>query len=193
MTTSYPADSPEPHTRSACPPLVRSIDPTDSVVVMCLSGPRRRIGPVIRVDLEAGQVPAGLPAHLAGHAARHADEVLVMTFTDPDADTAPDTTALVAALVAVCPVLDVIDAANTAHRMPEELLAAVVGSGRAVLPDRAALSRSVEHHPAAPPARPAIAAAMCSKAGRDEYLMSRRGNPALHKRGCRPVGASLPG
>lgn len=152
-------------------------NPTDSVVVMCLSGPRRRIGPVIRVDLEAGQVPAGTAAQLAAHADRHADAVVVMTFTDPEAAAAPDTTALVSALRDVCTVLDVIDASNTPHRVPDELMAATVINGRAVLLDRAALARSVEHHPAAARIPAAMAQAMSGKAGRDRYLMSRRGDP----------------
>jgi hypothetical protein len=178
MTTSYPAESPEPHTGSACPPLVRSTGPTDSVVVMCLSGPRRRIGPVIRVDLEAGQVPAGTAAQLAVHAHRHADAVVVMTFTDPEVAAAPDTAALVSVLREGCKVLDVIDASNSPHRVPDVLMAATVFNGRAVLPDRAALARSVEHHPAAAPVPAAIAQAMGSKAGRDQYLITRRGDPA---------------
>jgi len=144
---------------------------------MCLSGPRRRIGPVIRVDLEAGQVPAGTAELLAAHAARHAEAVLVITFTDPAAAAAPDTTALVSALRDVCTVLDVIDASNTPHQVPDELMAATVINGRAVLPDRAALARSVEHHPAAAPVPAAMAQAMGSKAGRDQYLITRRGNP----------------
>ena len=151
--------------------------PTDSVVVLCLTGPRRRIGPVIRVDLERGQIPAALAQQLAGHAARHADEAVVITFTDPDAATAPDTAALVAALNQVCSVLDVIDATNTPQPVPEQLLAANVLHGRAVLADRAALARSVEHTPTAHPADPAILAAMGTVAGRDQWLTTHAADP----------------
>lgn len=73
--------------------------------------------------------------------------------------------------------LDVLDAANTPHQVPDELLAASVLAGRAVLPDRAALTRSVEHQSAATPITPALAEAMGSKAGRDAYLTARRGDP----------------
>jgi len=153
-------------------------NPTDSVVLMCLSGPRRRIGPVIRVDLDRGQIPAGAAEQLAAHAARHAEAVLVMTFTDPDAAIAPDTAALVAALRAVCTVLDVIDASNTPHQVPEQLLAATVVSGRAVLSDRAALARSVAHTPTTHPADPVIMAAMGTVTGRDQWLIQHGSDPA---------------
>jgi len=153
-------------------------NPTDSVVVMCLSGPRRRIGPVIRVDLDHGQIPAGSAEQLAAHAARHADEVIVMTFTDTGAAAAPDTAALVAALRPTCTVLEVIDAANTPHEVPEQLLAATALSGRAVLPDRAALARSVAHTPTTHPADPAILAAMDNVTGRDQWLTTHGSDPA---------------
>ena len=142
------------------------------------SGPRRQIGPVLRVDLDFGQVPAALPAQLAQHAASYADEVLLITFTDAQAPIAPDTAALVAALQQVCPVLDVIDASNTPHPVPEQMMAASVMHGRAVLPDRAALARSVEHTPTAHPADPVIAAAMSTVPGRDQWLIAHGGDRA---------------
>ncbi len=153
-------------------------NPTDSVVVMCLSGPRRQIGPVIRVDLDHGQIPAGSAEQLAAHAARHADEVIVMTFTDTGAAAAPDTAALVAALRPACTVLEVIDAANTPHEVPEQLLVATALSGRAVLPDRAALARSVAHTPTTHPADPMILSAMDNVTGRDQWLTTHGSDPA---------------
>lgn len=153
-------------------------NPTYSVVLMCLSGPRRRIGPVIRVDLDHGQIPAGSAEQLAAHAARHADEVIVMTFTDTGAAAAPDTAALVAALRPACTVLEVIDAANTPHEVPADLLAATALSGRAVLPDRAALARSVAHTPTTHPADPMILAAMDNVTGRDQWLTTHGSDPA---------------
>lgn len=152
--------------------------PTDSLVLLCLRGPRRQVGPVIRVDLEAGQVPAGIATTFAAYADQHADEVLVMTFSDPETAAAPDTAELLAALRTVCPVLDVLDASNTPHQVPDELMAASVFHGRSVLPDRAALARSAEHNPAAAPILATIAEAMSSKAGRDAYLTARRSDPA---------------
>ena len=151
--------------------------PTDSIVVLCLTGPRRRVGPVIRVDLDHGQIPAAMAEHLARHAAQHADEAMVVTFTDAEDDAAPDTAELVAALNQVCSVLDVIDASNAPHAVPDALLAANVLHGRAVLPDRAALARSVEHTPTAHPADPAILAAMGTVTGRDRWLIDHSADP----------------
>ena len=152
--------------------------PTDSVVVLCLTGPRRRVGPVMRVDLVNGQIPAALAEQFARHVQSYADEAMVITFTDPEADTAPDTAALVAALSKVCSVLDVVDAANTPHPVPEQLLAVNVLHGRAVLADRNALARSVEHTPTAHPADPTILAAMGTVAGRDQWLVEHGADPA---------------
>lgn len=152
--------------------------PTDSLVLLCLSGPRRRIGPVIRIDLVHGQIPAASVEPLAAHVAEHAAEVIVMTFTDPDADASPDTVALVAALHPVCTVLEVIDAANTPHEIPADLLAATALSGRAVLPNRAALARSVAHTPITHPADPSILAAMDTVPGRDQWLITHGSDPA---------------
>ncbi len=152
--------------------------PRNSVVLLCLSGPRRRIGPVIRMDLINGRIPEGAAHQLAEYGDRYADEAVVITFTDLGAAAAPDTTALVAAIRGVCPVLQVIDACNTPCDVPDQLRAAAVFNGRAVLPDRAALSRSVEHHPAAPPTRPDLADAMRTAQGRDRYLTATRTDPA---------------
>jgi hypothetical protein len=53
--------------------------PTNSLVLMCLSGGRRRVGPVARVDLPAGH-DRPLAQHLTLHALRHADEVVVICY-----------------------------------------------------------------------------------------------------------------
>lgn len=53
--------------------------PTNSLVLMCLSGRRRRVGPVARVDLGSGH-DKRLARHLTGHAQRHADEVVVVCY-----------------------------------------------------------------------------------------------------------------
>ena len=46
---------------------------------MCLSGRRRKVGPVARVDLPPGH-DRPLAAHLAMHALHHADEVVVISY-----------------------------------------------------------------------------------------------------------------
>jgi hypothetical protein len=55
--------------------------PTNSLVLMCLSGDRRRIGPVARVDLPAGHDRA-MAKQLTRHARNHADEVAVISYQD---------------------------------------------------------------------------------------------------------------
>src|ERR1700712_5583082 len=63
---------------AAVPPML-GFHPSDSLVLMCLSGQRRRVGPVARVDLPPGH-DRPLARHLTGHAQRHADEVVVICY-----------------------------------------------------------------------------------------------------------------
>jgi Domain of unknown function (DUF4192) len=65
---------------AAVPPML-GFHPTNSLVLMCLSGDRRRIGPVARVDLPAGHDWA-MARQLTGHARNHADEVVVISYQD---------------------------------------------------------------------------------------------------------------
>ena len=62
-------------------PSMLGFHPTRSLVLLCLSGDRRRVGPVARVDLPNGHDRA-MAAHLTGHALRHADEVVVVSYQD---------------------------------------------------------------------------------------------------------------
>ena len=62
-------------------PSILGFHPTKSLVLLCLSGDRRRVGPVARVDLPNGHDRA-MAAHLTGHALRHADEVVVVSYQD---------------------------------------------------------------------------------------------------------------
>jgi hypothetical protein len=76
----------------AAVPALLGFHPEESLVMVCLSGPRRRVGPVIRIDLDdlddledAAAPPGetGSPvAQLQIHAARYADEVAVMCYTE---------------------------------------------------------------------------------------------------------------
>ena len=65
---------------AAVPPVL-GFHPTNSLVLMCLSGDRRRIGPVARVDLPAGHDRA-MAKQLTRHALNHADEVVVISYQD---------------------------------------------------------------------------------------------------------------
>lgn len=135
---------------SAVPPLL-GFHPADSLVLVCLSGTNRRVGPVVRVDLSPTASPTGsvlsttgqVLAALMSHAARYADEVAVIVYTDHPDIVDLDTAA--AALGRVCPVLDAVIVPNAPHPISGELLAATVGHGRAVLADRDEVARSVEH------------------------------------------------
>lgn len=63
---------------AAVPPML-GFHPTNSLVLLCLAGRRRRIGPVARVDLPEGHDRV-LAAQLTAHALRHADEVAVVCY-----------------------------------------------------------------------------------------------------------------
>jgi len=68
----------------AAVPALLGFHPRESVVLLCLRSPTRRIGPVIRVDLEddAAHPSDFLIAQLTVHANRHAHEVAVLCFTE---------------------------------------------------------------------------------------------------------------
>ncbi len=63
---------------AAVPPLL-GFHPTNSLVLLCLSGGRRRVGPVARVDLPQGHDRA-MASQLTRHAVQHADEVAVVCY-----------------------------------------------------------------------------------------------------------------
>ncbi len=65
---------------AAVPPML-GFHPTNSLVLMCLSGDRRRIGPVARVDLPDGH-DRSMAKQLTRHARNHADEVVVISYQE---------------------------------------------------------------------------------------------------------------
>ena len=62
-------------------PSMLGFHPTNSLVLMCVSGGRRRVGPVARVDLAKGHDRA-MAEQLTNHARNHADEVVVISYQD---------------------------------------------------------------------------------------------------------------
>ncbi len=153
----------------AAVPALLGFHPADSICLLCLTGPRRRIGPIVRVDLPthpSGQVPPSLVETLARTAAQHADEAALILYTDRPDTVQLDT--LCDAIGAVCPILDVVTAPNKAQPIPDELLVATITSGRAVLGSRQELARSVEHRPGT--TTPALLAELDSVAGRDALI-----------------------
>jgi len=63
----------------AAVPTMLGFHPRDSLVLLCLTGPRRRVGPVARVDLPPGRDRA-LANQLTDHARRYADEVVLISY-----------------------------------------------------------------------------------------------------------------
>ena len=139
-------------------PALLGFHPSESLVLMTLGGPRHRVGPIMRVDL-AGD-PPGLAGCLAEQANSHGGEVVVLAYTE-----APDPPALLdrvltELMTAGARVVDVMVVASGVarpyhsggrpllvpdadHPATQELSAALAFCGKAVLPDRDALTRSV--------------------------------------------------
>ena len=63
----------------AAVPTMLGFHPRDSLVLLCLTGPRRRVGPVARVDLPPGR-DRPLANQLTDHARRYADEVVLISY-----------------------------------------------------------------------------------------------------------------
>lgn len=60
-------------------PSMLGFHPTNSLVLMCLTGDRRQVGPVARVDLPYGH-DREMAAQLTSHALNHADEVVLICY-----------------------------------------------------------------------------------------------------------------
>lgn len=149
----------------AAVPSLLGFHPDESLVLLCLSGgPRRRVGPVARVDLPRGRAK-GLVSMLVDHARRHAEEVAVVLYTETGRRP-PVVDELIGQLHAAgIPIMEVlavrgglIRPARSAkverrHRgepvagvedpQVQALTAAAALSGRAVLPDRSVLARCI--------------------------------------------------
>lgn len=144
-------------------PTMLGFHPTNSLVLICLSGGRRRVGPVARVDLPPGHDRA-LAAQLAGHAVHHADEVAVVIYQDRRRRPPLLADVLSALGRTGVSVMDAIEVrggmaypalgsgAQRSDGFPVPgaddpqmrlLTAAAALSGRTVLPDRDALRRSI--------------------------------------------------
>ena len=145
-------------------PSMLGFHPTNSLVLMCISGGRRRVGPVARVDLAKGHDHA-MAEHLTNHARNHADEVVVISYQN-SRRRPPMLDDLLAALARAG--IDVMDAmvvrggrvrpalnaamerAHPGVPVPDandpqvrELAAAGALAGRSVLSDRDQLRRSI--------------------------------------------------
>lgn len=148
----------------AAVPIMLGFHPTDSLVVICLAGGGRRVGPVARVDLPPGH-DRQMAVQLAGHALNHADAVVLVTYQDTRRRP-PLLTDVVAEMkragVEVLEALVVCEgmarpalgtrAERSLHGFPvpgaddpqvRSLAAAAALAGRTTLPDRTTLQRSI--------------------------------------------------
>lgn len=139
----------------AAVPALLGFHPEESAVLVTMSGPNRRLGPVIRVNLPTADMrdsPDGARAATAQlaqqfipWAAQYGTEVAVIIYTDriDQFDARP----LGHALGLVVTVIDAITVRNSPQDIPDELAAANVAHGRSVLADREQLRQSVQHRP----------------------------------------------
>ena len=145
-------------------PVLIGFHPGNSLVVMGMQGPRRRLGPMMRVDLPAPEDADTLIDYLVRQAARHVEQVAVFCYSD-----LPSAHGLLARLLGRFRAagLDVLDAivvrADRAEFLPDDsgvtdppialpdadhptrlaLAGAVALNGRGVLADREQLRASI--------------------------------------------------
>ncbi len=176
----------------AAVPSMLGFHPQESLVMVCLSGPRRRVGPVIRVDLAGPAAASDQPiTQLQQYAHRHCDEVAVICYTE-DATQPKLLVRVLAALEANgTTVLDALlvrggraipadsgaewsgvrkpgdvgcDVPTADHPQAQAMAAAAALHGRGILPSRQALRESISG-PAGRAARQSSAALHAAAAG----------------------------
>ncbi len=142
--------------------------PEDSLVVAGLSGARRRLGPVARVDLQDMNA-AGLRA-LGSALAPHVDGVIAVIYGGRGEVTEADLRRHLALRVD-----DVLWAPNSHREVHAPVAEAAALRGRAVLRDRAALRASVEHRAGTgtEQTRRTVHQATAGIAARDRFLIDR--------------------
>ena len=156
-------------------PVVLGYHPTNSVVIACLTGTPRRMGPVMRVDFPTGDHLTQTLTHLAHLTDRHAQTALILLY-HPSADTIYDEE--IVPLFHV-PVIDVVRITDPApHQLHPWGLAEAALAGRRILPTRTAVARTVDSDPA----RRAVdldttLAPFTAAADRDNYLAAHIDDP----------------
>jgi hypothetical protein len=158
-------------------PVVIGFHPVDSLVVACLQGEQRRLGPVARVELDDYYAnPQELADRLAFMVRRHAEHVIVV-FYGLAADEAGFSDMLRDHGLEV---LDTVFADNTAHELDLQAQAENIGRGKVVEADREALRARVEFnrwsaHNIGADSRAALYLAMTDSTRRDRYLAANIG------------------
>ena len=153
--------------------------PTDSVVIVALAGPRRRIGPVVRANITTAPTTAeatALIGTIAHTIAPFADDTALVIYTDHPGELDLKTAAK--PLMALCPLMDAAVVPNRPNDIPADLMAATIGSGRRVLTSRQELAQSIEYRPGTGH-RPSAFSAFDNVAARDAYIQSAMGRPEI--------------
>ncbi len=132
-------------------PTALGFHPTESLVMVCLTGPRHRVGPTCRVDLtDCAQQPGEIGHRLAEAARHYADEVALIVYSDHTTHGAIATIA--AAIGADTPCEEIIHVGNKPQQLDARVAAETAGAGRAVLANRDELAASIAYDAHAPAA-----------------------------------------
>lgn len=155
-------------------PVLLGFHPTDSLVVACLIGAKKKLGPVIRVDLaECWPRPWQMAVQMGHPVSMHADRCMVV-FYGTEADRF-DFGALLGTASGI-PVMDVLFVGNEPQRIDTRLHAEHVGLGHVVAQSRDELQAQVEFDPKADtPLDPDLIAAMRDQDSRDKFLADNIG------------------
>lgn len=158
---------------SAIPGLL-GFHPADSLVMVCLTGPRRRVGPVIRVDYSDYLANPDGTARQFLSIIRRLDAEVVIAHYGTHAD--PGDIANTIADEGV-EVLDVLFLSNDQHDADPHLASEVAGTGRVIHDSRAAVNTQVEYDKQAPVGLDiGLIAAMRDNTNRDAFIAANMGN-----------------
>ena len=148
-------------------PVMLGFHPEDSLVVVGLSGERRRVGPVARIDLH----PDGLTniAAVGDLLVLHATQAIAIVYGGQGEITDLDIREHLG-----LEVLDVLRVTNTPYQVHAPVAELYALGGRAVLRDRVAVRASVEHHDGTSTAATRCTISeLATTTGRDQFIIER--------------------
>lgn len=148
--------------------------------MVCLSGPSRRVGPVVRVDLaDCLAAPAPLSLQIMGMIGKYADEVtLVFYGIDHDPMQLADKLAAVD-----IPLLDTVFVCNEPYEIAPNLHAEIVGNGTVVESAREGVRSQVEYDTTDnASADEEVLESMYDITARDEFLSGAMNDPGMLQR-----------
>lgn len=154
-------------------PTMLGFEPSNSLVVACMSGERNRLGPIIRLDLDSLH---GEEANLKRMVAQYAERAIVVVYADGEYDVA----GVITALARTVEILDTIDAADHIVTPDPDLAAANALHGRRTLASREQMVNSIQFQPAADPAdAAAYLAKVATTDGRDQLVLDAVADTAM--------------